>query len=86
MIIFWAFALDWAGFHSRFIARLLKPPPLPLINEGAFQWRNMRREYVTEEELRSHLRLQGIDHVGEVRLASMEPDGQISVLPYERAK
>jgi uncharacterized membrane protein YcaP (DUF421 family) len=41
----------------------------------------MERGLVTEEPLDNVLRQQGIEEVNEVKEASIEPNGQISVLP-----
>ncbi len=72
----------WTGSPQRFprIARLLHPPPLPLVKDGRLLRRNMRRELITEEELRSHLRQQGIAEFAQVQAAYMEGDGQISII------
>jgi uncharacterized membrane protein YcaP (DUF421 family) len=40
----------------------------------------MRREMVTRDELDSLLREQGVENVGEVHAAYLEPDGGLSVL------
>jgi uncharacterized membrane protein YcaP (DUF421 family) len=44
----------------------------------------MRQELVTEEELMSHLRQQGIADLAQVKEAYMEGDGQISIIPREQ--
>ncbi len=82
-IIFWSYALDWLGYHSPRLQRLLHPPPLLLVRDGQMLRRNMRRELVTEEELRSHLREQGVDDLQQVKAAYMESDGRISVIARE---
>jgi uncharacterized membrane protein YcaP (DUF421 family) len=45
--------------------------------------RNMRQEYITEEELWSQLREQGVEDLAKVKLAQMEGDGMISVIKRE---
>jgi uncharacterized membrane protein YcaP (DUF421 family) len=40
----------------------------------------MRRDYLTEEELMSHLRQRGIEAVDRVKSATIEGDGRISVV------
>lgn len=82
-LVFWAWFLDFLAFRVPALERLLKPPPLPLIKEGNFVWPNMRREFITKEELIAHLREQGVEQVSDVRLAYMESDGHVSVLPYD---
>jgi uncharacterized membrane protein YcaP (DUF421 family) len=79
-IVFWDFAMDWAAYRLPRVQRVLQPPPLPLVVDGKMVRRNMRREYITMEELKSQLRLQGVDDLTEVRAAYMEGDGQISVI------
>lgn len=79
-IIFWSFALDWLGYHVPALQRFLRPPPLTLVRDGRMLRPNMRRELITEEELMSQLRQQGVDDLGEVKIACMEGDGRISVI------
>ena len=84
-IIFWSYALDWLGYKFSWFSRLIEPPPLPLIKDGKLLRRNMRRELITEEELMSQLREQGLDDFGKVKEAYIESDGRISVVPDEQA-
>lgn len=84
VIIFWSHALDWLGYRFPRLNRLIHPPPLPLIQDGVMLRRNMRRELITEEELRTQLREQGVLEAKDVRVAFMEGDGRISVVPFEK--
>ncbi len=79
-IVFWAYALDWLGYHFRFFHGFVVPPPLALVRDGQPLLRNLRRELITHEELMSQLRLQGIESLDEVKEAHMEPDGRISAI------
>ncbi|HEX5837694.1 MAG TPA: YetF domain-containing protein [Anaerolineales bacterium] len=82
-IIFWSYALDWLSFQYEWFNRLIEPPPLPLIEEGKLLRRNMRKELITEDELMSQLRIQGLDDFSKVKRARMESDGRISIVQYE---
>ncbi len=82
-IVFWDFVLDYLGFKSPTIERILRPRPLPLIKNGEVIRRNMRREMVTEDELFSQLRQQGILDISEVKEARLEGDGKLSVIKAE---
>jgi uncharacterized membrane protein YcaP (DUF421 family) len=82
-IAFWDYSLDWLGYNSRTVARLLRPAPLPLVRDGRMLRRNMKRELITEEELLSQLRQQGVSDVAEVEQACLEGDGRISVIKRE---
>lgn len=83
-IIGWNYAFDWAAFRFPRLQKLLEPPPLLLVQDGRVLWRNLRLEYVSEQELRGKLREQGVDDPREVAKAYLETDGQISVIRRER--
>ena len=82
VIVFWSYALDWLAYHFPAIDRIIKPPPLPLVVDGKLLRRNMRQELISEEELMTQFREQGIDSPSQVRKAHMESDGRISVIKY----
>ncbi len=79
-IIFWNYALDRLSFHFPRFERFIHPPPLTLVRDGAILWRNMRKESVSKEELLSQLREAGIENIAEVKKASVEGDGRISII------
>lgn len=85
VIIFWSHLLDWLGYRFPALARLIHPPPLPLIRNGVMMRRNLRQELITEEELLTQLRQQGIQDVKQVKMANMEGDGRVSVVPFDKA-
>lgn len=85
-IIFWSYAFDWLSYKFPWFNRLTEPPPLPLIKAGKMLRKNMRRELITEEDLMSHLREQGVDDVGKVKEAYMESDGHISVVQQKQQR
>ena len=82
-IIFWSYAFDWLSFKLPWFSRLIEPPPLPLVKDGKLLRRNMRKELITEDELMSQLREQGLDSLEKVKAAYMESEGQFSVIQYE---
>src|SRR5215216_7891079 len=83
-IIFWNYALDWLSYKSEWFSRLIEPPSLLLIKDGKLLRRNMRKELITEDELMSQLREQGLDDVKKVKEAYMESDGQFSVVQHKQ--
>jgi uncharacterized membrane protein YcaP (DUF421 family) len=82
-IIFWNYALDRLAFHFPTVGRFVYPGPLVLVKSGRVYWRNMRREFISEEELRSQMRQNGIEHFDDVKIAHMEGDGRISIVKRE---
>lgn len=83
-ILGWSFFLDWLGTRVPALATLTHPRPLPLVEGGRLLRGNMRRELISEEELWTQLRQQGVRTLEEVESAYMEGDGQISILKRER--
>jgi uncharacterized membrane protein YcaP (DUF421 family) len=79
-IVFWAYALDWLGYHLPAVERILHPPPLPLIEDGRTLPRNLKAELLTTEELMSALRSQGVDDIAAVERAYLEGNGQLTVI------
>ena len=74
------YLFDWAGYHFPRLQKLLEPAPLLLIRDGRVLRRNLRVEYVSDQELESQLREHGVDDPAEVEKAYLEPDGQFSVI------
>jgi uncharacterized membrane protein YcaP (DUF421 family) len=85
-IFAWNYALDWLAYRSRALYWLLHPPPLPLIREGRIEYRNLRSQLITKEDLLEQLREQGVDDVAGVKRCFLEGDGRISVIPNKDVK
>jgi uncharacterized membrane protein YcaP (DUF421 family) len=85
-IMFWSYAFDWLAFRSEWLRRLIEPPPLPLIQDGKLLRRNMRSELITEDELMSQIREEGLARLEQVKEAYIESDGRISVVKREQRK
>ena len=82
-ILFWSVALDAVGYPWPRLGRLLKARPKPLIEDGRLNRRALRREFMSQEEIESQLRLHGVSDVSQVKRAWLEPNGMISVLPVD---
>jgi uncharacterized membrane protein YcaP (DUF421 family) len=61
--------------------RLLEGTPTMLIRDGEFLPANLRKEGIDREEVESALREHGLSAAGEARVAYLEPDGSISIIP-----
>jgi uncharacterized membrane protein YcaP (DUF421 family) len=83
-LVFWNYALDWLGDRIPWVQRRLHPAPVTLVKDGKILRRNMRQELVSEDELMSQLRLQGVDDLAEVKEACMEGNGEISVVKKDK--
>ena len=79
-IVGWNWLLDFLSYRIPAVRRFATPRQLVLVRRGVPQLRNLRREYITPEELQQKLREQGIEKLAEVKFAYLEGDGQISVI------
>ncbi len=79
-IVLWDFFLDWLGFRSTFIGRFLTPTPLLLIENGKFIKKNLDKEFLTEDEVYSQLRQEGLEDESSVKQCFLESNGHFSVL------
>lgn len=82
-MIFWSYFLNWLGYIFEPFQNFLTPPPLLLVKNGRMIKRHMQQQLITEEELMSQLRQQGVEFLAEVKKAYMEADGSISVITYD---
>lgn len=71
---------NWLAFHVRWVDRLINPQPVTLARHGAVDDERMRAELVTDRELQTELRKQGIDELKDAEAVYMEADGSISVI------
>jgi len=80
----WNYLLDWLGYRSPWVRRLLRPEPLLLVKEGQVNRRNMRAELLTMDDLMQQLRGHGVENVSEVKRCYIEPDGNLSVIKWDK--
>ena len=79
-VFFWSFTLDWLAFHFPRVRRIVHSGPRQVIRDGIILQSGLRREMLTEEDLRAQLRIGGIADLGNVKEAFIEENGQLSVL------
>lgn len=84
-IVFWDFALNWLGYKVPGFNRLLIRQPKELVRHGRKNMKVMEEELITDDELMSSLRQQGISDIAEVEQACIESNGQISVTKRRRS-
>lgn len=71
-------AVNVLSFRWKWFERIVSAPPIPIVLDGKVQRRNMRREFVTDDELESYLRQNDIDDVSKVKYAYVEGEGHIT--------
>lgn len=83
-IVLWDLCLDWLAYHYRPIGRLVRPAPVPLVRDGRLNLQNMRAELLSRGELMAQAREQGIEHVQDIKLAYVEPNGDVSFIKQDK--
>jgi len=86
VIAIWHLINSWASYKSTFIHNLTAAQPTILMENGKLKQDAMAKERLHQEELQAEMRILGVDDVSEVKLATLEPNGQISVLREDWAK
>lgn len=80
VLVAWNYSLDFLGYRFRFFEWLTEPAPICLIRDGRLLRKNMRRQHLTDAEIRAKLRGEGIENVADVRRMYLESDGSFSTL------
>jgi uncharacterized membrane protein YcaP (DUF421 family) len=83
-IIGWSFTLDWLAYRVPAVRRFVHPEKTALVQNGRLIRRALAREMMTEDELMSEIRLQGVDKLEDVRAVYLEGNGEISVIPASK--
>jgi uncharacterized membrane protein YcaP (DUF421 family) len=80
VLVGWNLIFDRLAFYVPTFRRFATPAALCLVKDGRMLKRNMRREFITDDELWSHLRMDGVESLAQVRTVYLESDGGFSVI------
>jgi uncharacterized membrane protein YcaP (DUF421 family) len=76
----------WLSYKDRRLNHLLEGIPTEVVRDGAFVRKGMRRELMNELEVYAALRLHGVSDMREVKRATLEVDGEVSVIREDWAE
>ncbi|HEY2916410.1 MAG TPA: YetF domain-containing protein [Candidatus Limnocylindrales bacterium] len=76
-------AVAMARHRSPLLRRILDYAPTVIARDGQWDDRAIDREDLDQQDLESAIREHGLETVSEVKLAVLEHDGSISVVPLE---
>jgi uncharacterized membrane protein YcaP (DUF421 family) len=79
-LIAWNVTFDWLAFRASWFRAFAEPRPLPLVRDGKLLRGNLERQFITEDDLLSKLRQHGCDDLSQVKAATLEADGEVSVI------
>lgn len=85
-LVFWSYMLDFLSFQFPVIQRFTSAPRLCLVRDGKMLRRNMRREFITDEELNAKIRHEGVDDLATVKRMYLEADGEMSLIRGDEPK
>lgn len=80
LLIALQWVITWMSVRSERIASAVKAEPSLLFLRGRFLPDAMKRERLTEAEIRAAVRAQGMADMGEVTAVILETDGSLSVI------
>jgi uncharacterized membrane protein YcaP (DUF421 family) len=78
-------ALSRVAERSRRVRRAVEGEPSLLVRDGKLLDRALRDEGISADDVRVAIRHNGLEHVSDVRLAVLETDGSISIVPMRSA-
>lgn len=82
-IVMWNYIFDFLSFRYRWAYKLINPRPVLLVENGAVNWQNLRRQMITKDDLLEQLREHGIEDLDQVQKCFIESDGKVSVIRKE---
>jgi uncharacterized membrane protein YcaP (DUF421 family) len=82
----WHFVNSYLSYRSQRVDRLTGGKPTVLVKHGVIVRDGMKTERMSDEELWSLLRLQGIEDLRDIKEATLEPDGLLSVIRTDDAR
>ena len=74
------FILKWVLYKNKKVSELIQGKSILLIYKGELQEHNLKKAEITHEEVEAEVREHGVENIGQVDLAILEVDGNISVV------
>jgi uncharacterized membrane protein YcaP (DUF421 family) len=81
LLIALQYIVAWLSVRSKMVQRLVKSEAALLFHAGELQQGTLKRERVTEDEVRAAVRAQGVSGLEQVSAVVLETDGSLTVLP-----
>jgi uncharacterized membrane protein YcaP (DUF421 family) len=80
LLVLLQYVLSWLSTHYAEVRGLIKSQPTLLLYQGEFRHPTLRKQRVTEGEIRTAIRNRGIAAIEDVEAVVLETDGSFSVL------
>lgn len=79
-LVFWNYSMDYLAYRFPAFDRFVSANRLCLIKDGKKNLRNLRREFITNEELEAKIHQEGIEHFSQVKRMWLESNGEITII------
>ena len=80
-LVFIEVLISYITLKSRTVSKILSGSPAVLISKNKLNYKQLKKERITIEELLEELRSQGYFNLKEVQYAILETDGDLSIVP-----
>jgi uncharacterized membrane protein YcaP (DUF421 family) len=80
LLVGFQFLITWLAVRLKWVRELIKAEPTLLLRDGQILHDALRKQRVTESEIRAAVRAKGIGALEDVRAVVLETDGQFSVV------
>jgi uncharacterized membrane protein YcaP (DUF421 family) len=77
---------SWLSYSNPRLNKIIDGTPTVLVRNGNLQPKGLSHELMNQKEVMAALRLEGVSDMREVKLATMEVDGLVSVIKKEWAE
>ncbi len=74
------FVIDWLAYRFPKLQGFVHPEKKPLVIDGRIVRTTLRDELMTDEELMTQLRINGVEDAANVKAAYLEGNGEVSVI------
>ncbi len=78
--LLWNSIINKLTFRFRRLEKILDGEPVVLVNDGVINRDNMKKEQVTEQELKEAMRGHGLEDIGKVKQATLETNGHLTII------
>jgi uncharacterized membrane protein YcaP (DUF421 family) len=85
-LVGWNVLLDALAYRSPAFERFAMGRRQCLFKDGQLRRRQMRREFITAEELKEKVHEEGVKSFDDVELIYLEPSGEVTVIPKQSGK
>jgi uncharacterized membrane protein YcaP (DUF421 family) len=77
---------EFGSYANRRVRTLIEGKPTVVVRDGELVRNGLRAERLSDQDVMAMLRLEGVQDVSDVKLATVETDGELSVLRQEWAE